>query len=237
MMIEAQHLMKDFGRKRVINDLKLDVEEGEFLAIFGPNGSGKTTLLKLLSTLLKPTLGQIKVNGHDAKENGVELRQSIGLVSHETYLYEELTALENLRFYMKLYRVPHTKQKQNEIENLLKQVALYHRMNDPVGTYSRGMKQRLSILRATIHNPKVLLLDEPYTGLDKKGCEVLNKMLTKFNNEGKTILMTTHDIEKGYNVSKRLGILIGGKLIFDTPKSKIGLKELIDTYGGYLEAA
>lgn len=236
-MIEIKDLVKDFGKKHTIDNLNLKVDDGEFLTIFGPNGSGKTTLLKLISTLLKPTSGEISINGNDSKENGIELRRSIGMVSHETYLYDELTAMENLRFYTALYGVQLTKEKVSNLKAMLKDVALFHRMNDNVGTFSRGMKQRLAIVRASVHNPKVILLDEPYTGLDRKGCNVLNGMLRRLNASGSTIVMTTHDIEKGYNASKRLAILIGGKIVFDKPKSEIGLDEFISKYGEYLEVA
>jgi heme ABC exporter ATP-binding subunit CcmA len=236
-MIEIKDLVKDFGRKHTINRLNLRVNDGDFLTIFGPNGSGKTTLLKLMATLLKPTSGNVSVNGHDSREEGIELRRNIGMVSHETYLYDELTAMENLRFYTALYGVPFTRQKADNLKAMLKDVALYHRMNDNVGTFSRGMKQRLAIIRASVHDPSVILLDEPYTGLDKKGSEVLNGMLSRFNANGRTIIMTTHDIEKGYNACKRLAILIGGKIVFEKSKSEIGLEEFISVYGKYLEAA
>jgi ABC-type multidrug transport system ATPase subunit len=236
-MIEISNLVKKFGRKRVIDELELEVKDGDFLTIFGPNGSGKTTLIKLISTLLKPSSGTMMVNGHDSGEDGIEIRKSLGLVSHETYLYEELTAKENLKFYMKLYGIPFTKEKDRELDRMLRRVGLLHRMNDKVGTFSRGMKQRLSILRATIHNPKVLLLDEPYTGLDHKARGILNEMLLGFHNEGKTIVMTTHDIDKGYAVSQRLAILVGGKIVLDKQKTEIELENLINEYGKLLEAA
>jgi heme ABC exporter ATP-binding subunit CcmA len=236
-MIEITKLVKKFGRRRILDDLELRVGKGELLAIFGPNGSGKTTLLKLLSTLIKPTSGSVTMNGQDLRENGVELRKTIGLLGHDTFLYEELSAKENLRFYMRLYRIPFTKAKEKEIERQLENVGLYHRMNDRVGTFSRGMKQRLSILRASVHEPSILLLDEPYTGLDKKGSEMLDGMLRAFHEQGKTIMMTTHDIEKGYNIAERVGILVAGRIVFDAPKDKVGLDGLLTEYGRLVEAA
>ena len=236
-MIEIENLVKTFRRKKAVGELSLSLEKGGFMVVFGPNGSGKTTLIKLIATLLKPTSGAIEVNGIDTAENGPEARKHIGLLSHDTYLYEELTGIENLRFYTRLYGIPWSEAREKEMERMLEAVGLLHRKDDRVGTFSRGMKQRLAIIRANVHGPRVLLLDEPYTGLDSRACETLNKMLLEFRAAGKTVLMSTHDMEMGHAMAERLVILKSGRLVLDAPKKDTGLDEFRALYKAHLEGA
>ena len=210
-MIEMHDLTKIYGRNKILDKLDLTIDTG-FLTIFGENGCGKTTLLKILSTLIRKSSGHITIDGLDLEEDGIEIRKRIGYIGHEIYLYDDLTAMENLRFYSKLYGIPDS-DFQGKAHELLDRFNLLHRMNDYVRIFSRGMKQRLSIARAIIHEPTILLLDEPYTGLDQRARDVLDEVLFT-NAEGKTIVMTTHNIER-LNLSERIAILSKGKIVYD----------------------
>lgn len=217
-MITVKNLEKKFGRKNVLNSLNLEVEEREFLVMFGPNGAGKTTLVKILATLSKPTSGEVVINGHDIKEEPIHVRKCIGVLSHNSFLYEDLTLKENLVFYSKMYGLG---KDEKAIRDLADEVGLLHRLNDRVGQFSRGMKQRAAIARAVLHEPKVLLLDEPYTGLDSKARDMLTGMLRKFHEQGTTIFLITHDVELGYALGNRLAILARGAIAADKGKKDI----------------
>ena len=167
---QVRELCKDFGYLKAVNEVSFEVNNGETIAIFGGNGAGKTTLIKIIATLLSPTSGTIYLNDAEIKHNSEEMRNNLGLISHSLFLYSDLNAIENLRYFGKLYRVDDLDDRINE---LLTEFGLLPRMYDSVRTYSRGMLQRLSIARAVIHNPKLLLLDEPFTGLDKSAAETL----------------------------------------------------------------
>ena len=173
-MIEVRGLVKSFGSKVALEGVDLDVAEGEFLTLVGPNGAGKTTLIRILATLTRPTEGSVRVAGYDLAGQGTGIRRRIGLASHQTLLYGDLSAEENLRFYGRMYEVPDLEER---ITALLQRVGLEHRRHDLVRTFSRGMQQRLSIARALLHDPAILLLDEPYTGLDQQAAEVLREIV------------------------------------------------------------
>lgn len=222
--IKIQNLSKFFGSHQALKDINLEVKKGEFIAIFGPNGAGKTTLIKIISTLISPTSGAIFINEQNIKEKSLEARKQIGAISHDTYLYESLTAYENLMFYGRMYGVQNL---ENKIETLLEQVGLKARRNDRVATYSRGMKQRLSIARAVLHNPEILLLDEPYTGLDQQASRTFEKILADLygSEKEKTTIMTTHDLERGLQMCNRAIILNNGKIVYDAARSEISSLE------------
>ena len=171
MRIEARHLVKNFGSRRVLRGLDLVVNPGEIVALIGMNGAGKTTLMRILSTLSNPDAGRLLLNGIPVRENAVEVRRQIGAVLHAPMLYSNLTAAENLRFYCKLFDL---KDADERIRASLETVNLAARGSDLVRTYSRGMQQRLAIARALIHQPRVLFMDEPYTGLDQASAERLD---------------------------------------------------------------
>jgi len=202
----------------------LEVPNGQFISIFGPNGAGKTTLIKILSTIMRPTSGEFFINKYSAKEEPIEIRKNIGVISHSPFLYDDLLAIENLQFFGKMFKVNNNKL-QIRIKNILRKVGLQHRMYDRVGTFSRGMKQRLSIARAIIHEPEVLLLDEPYTGLDQNASELLDKILLNFKTKGGTIIMATHNFERGLKLSDRVIILAKGKTIFDSNSKELKVKK------------
>jgi heme ABC exporter ATP-binding subunit CcmA len=232
-VIEIEQLVKEFGRKRVIGNVNMKIDSGEFVVILGPNGAGKTTLLRLISTLLRPSSGRILVDGNDVKDEGIEVRQKVGVLAHVPYLYEELSAIENLRFYAKMYGIGPADER---IKDLLERVKLSHRMNDQVGTFSRGMKQRLAIARAIIQKPNHLFMDEPYTGLDLNGCSILSEMLRRFHRQKRTIVMVTHDMERGYEMGERLAVMIDGDIAYDVRKDTVSFDEFKESYKNLLGA-
>jgi heme exporter protein A len=171
-----------------------------------------------MSTLVSPTSGRVIINGMDIKENPIEIRKKIGVISHETYLYHELTAVENLRFFGRMYDVSGI---ENRIDELIKQVGLTYRKNDRVRTFSRGMKQRLSIARALIHDPPILLLDEPYTGLDQHASATFDRILGGMNAHDKTRVLISHDIERGIAMCDRAIILADGHIAHEMSHSEM----------------
>lgn len=208
-MIEVLNLKRKFGDSTAIDNLSLSIGKGESIAILGSNGAGKTTLIKVMSTLLRPTSGTIKVNGLDITENAEKIKKQIGVVSHNSFLYEELTARENLEFYSRLYKVSDNK----KIDSLLELVNLQFKADDLVGTFSRGMLQRLSIARSLLHEPQVLLLDEPTTGLDVQSKQTFFKMIKEQNKMGKTIVLTTHHLDEAEELCQKIAIMEKGKII------------------------
>ncbi len=217
-IISIENLSKAFGANIVLRNINLRIEKGEFLTIFGPNGAGKTTLIKIMSTLVSPTSGKVIIDGIDIKENPIEIRKKIGVISHETYLYHELTATENLRFFGRMHGTPNIEAR---IDELIKQVGLAYRKNDRVRTFSRGMKQRLSIARALIHDPPILFLDEPYTGLDQHASATFDRILGGMNAHDKTRVLISHDIERGISMCDRAIILTNGHIAHEIGGNEI----------------
>lgn len=230
-IITITNLSKYFGRKQVLKNLNLEIATGEFLTIFGPNGAGKTTLMKIISTLSRPSSGEIIIDEFDIdfKNEQIEIRKNLGVISHNLYLYDELTAEENLRFFGKMYSYP-SRELDRRIDELLDEIGLRFRINDKVATFSRGMKQRLSIARAILHEPKILLLDEPYTGLDQHATEILTKILKRLKTGNRTIIMTTHNIEQGFLLCDRVAILSKGNIVFEKNSKKLDVKEFKKVY-------
>lgn len=218
-IISINNLSKIFGTNVVLKNINLEIKKGEFLTIFGPNGAGKTTLVKIMSTLVSPTSGRVLIDGVDIKENPIGIRKKIGVISHDTYLYTELTAAENLRFFGKMYDVLDTEAR---IDELLERVGLKYRKNDRVGTFSRGMKQRLSIARALIHDPPILFLDEPYTGLDQHASATFDRILSGTNAHDKTRVLISHDIERGISFCNRAIILANGHIAYEMNDTELG---------------
>ena len=207
--IEVKRLIKSYGEHYALRGIDLSVKWGDFLAVFGPNGAGKTTLINVLATLVKPSSGDARVSGFDLRENSVMIRRQIGVVTHQTLLYDDLSAYENLRFYGKMYDVPSLT---DRVRQLLTQVGLESRARDRVRTLSRGMQQRLAIARALIHDPPILLLDEPGTGLDQRASAMLESILSSKDNRQRAVVMTTHSLEQGLALSNRVAILKEGKI-------------------------
>src|SRR5436190_914661 len=192
--LESEDIRKTFGHFTALGGVTLTVKRGEFLALFGRNGAGKTTFLKIAANLIRHTHGKLRIQGIDIQEEPEKARRHIGFLSHNTYLYRDLTPIENLRFFSRLYGMPNS---EDRILSLIDRVGLRRRASDPVRAFSRGLHQRLGIARVMLHNPSIILLDEPYTGLDANAVEILNTMLDEASKAGKTIILTTHDIEQG----------------------------------------
>lgn len=217
-------LTKRFGFTTALDEIDLHLEQGEFLSLFGPNGAGKTTLLSILSSLSSPTAGSIRLLGYDPSKHGEQVRASIGVLSHNPLLIPSLTAFENLKFYGQMFGLRSLRQR---IEELLKQVGLFEQRTQIVETFSRGMQQRLAIARAILHFPRILLLDEPFTGLDQDGISLLKTILQDFLQEGKTIIMTDHDFARGLEFCTKVVIVNHGELMYYGEAS--ALKETFET--------
>ena len=224
---QVRELSKNFGYLKALNNVSFEVNKSETIAIFGGNGAGKTTLIKIIATLLSPTSGTIYLNDIEIKFNSEEMRKNLGLISHSLFLYSELNAIENLRYFGKLYQVNDL---DDRIDELLTEFGLLPRMYDSVRTYSRGMLQRLSIARALIHDPDLLLLDEPFTGLDRSAAETLMKHMEKHRDHGGSILLVTHNLERGYNAADKIAIISNGELVWETESNNISLDEFKKTY-------
>jgi heme exporter protein A len=224
--IEVKRLIKSYGEHHALRGIDLSVKWGDILAIFGPNGAGKTTLLKVLATLVKPSAGDVSVAGFNLKQDAIMIRRRIGVVTHQTLLYDDLSAYENLRFYGKMYDVSNLR---DRINQLVAQVGLESRIHDPVRTLSRGMQQRLAIARALIHDPPVLLLDEPGTGLDQHASAMFATILNSAANKQRAILMTSHSLEQGAALSNRIAIMADGKIAYEGSK-QLDISNLREVY-------
>lgn len=218
--VSIRNLSKVFGKTPVLKSLDFDLKKGEFTVVFGPNGAGKTTLLKLISTLIAPTEGSVFVSGFNIAEEPEKVLKEIGMLSHDSYLYGELTAKENLRFFGQMYGVK-GQELGERISTLLEDTGLIKKSDERVSTFSRGMKQRLSIARALIHKPSLLLLDEPYTGLDPGAALVFENLLKSPDFLESTKLMVSHDLERGFALCDRILILNKGKFVYDRYKEDL----------------
>ena len=226
--LQSEDIRKTFGHFTALAGVTLNVRRGEFVALFGRNGAGKTTFLKIAATLVRYTHGTLRVEGIDIREEPERARRYIGFLSHNTYLYRDLTPVENLRFFSRLYGVPDSDER---IFSLLERVGLRRRASDPVRAFSRGLHQRLGIARVMLHDPSVILLDEPYTGLDANAVEILNQILDQAAAAGKTIILTTHDLEQGLRAATRAVIIDRGKIVFTGSPKDQAVRE---AYGAYI---
>ena len=226
-MISVHSLVKRFGLKTVLRDLDFDVQPGEFVALLGPNGAGKTTFLRILASLSRPTLGEVRVAGYRLPHHAAAVRARLGVVSHLPLLYGDLTAEENLRFYARLYALRGTEARVTEVLQL---AGLEARRKDLVRTFSRGMAQRLAIARAVIHDPDVLLLDEPYTGLDQDASSMLDGVLRSVTAQGRTVVMTSHDLARAEDLASRFDILSRGRIAASTNRDKLRRSNLLSFY-------
>lgn len=226
-MIEGINLSKSYGSKSVLRDISVRIPKGEFVAVLGPNGAGKSTLLKILALISKPDSGQVNIGEQALVNSKGELKRKIGIISHSSFLYPELTAYENLQFYGRLYGIVNL---EAQIIAVIKKVGLILALNEPVYTFSRGMLQRLSIARALIHNPEVILLDEPFTGLDQHGISLLQDVLRDLKSNHKTILMVTHSFEHGMADIDRILILNDGQIAADFSSENLGSGDIKRIY-------
>jgi heme exporter protein A len=213
-LIQIRALTKAYDLLPVLRKIDLEIARGECVALLGANGSGKSTLLRLLSGMSKPTSGSITVGGWELPREADVVRAQIGMVGHKGLLYETLTARENLAFFARLYNQP-PDARDSRITELLERVGLSKRANDRVRGFSRGMQQRLSIARALLHEPDVLLLDEPYTGLDQDGAAMLDALLHEQHTAGRTVILSTHELDRAARLASRVIILARGQLAYD----------------------
>lgn len=227
MGIEIKGLSRSFSYLTALNNLHLNVNKGEFLTLQGPNGAGKTTLLKILATLMKPTSGEVKIFGFDLVKDSNEIRKKISFLSHEKFLYDNLTAFENIKFFSTLYGI---KNNESSSIELLKKVGIIDKKDELTRNLSSGMKQRLSIARAFVNDPEIILFDEPFTGLDYNGIEILRSMLFDLKSRGKTVVMATHNRSVGLEVANRLVLLDRGEIKLDKKCSDISIESLNEFY-------
>lgn len=226
-MIEVRRLVKRFGPRTALASVDLHVGAGECVALVGPNGAGKTTLIRILATLTRPTSGAVRIAGRDVVREGDRVRRCIGFLSHRTLLYDDLTAEQNLLFYSRMYDLSDGR---SRVGDLLEQVGLTARRHERVHTFSRGMQQRLALARAVLHRPHVLLLDEPYAGLDPAAAQILTDLVVRLAGEGGTVLLTTHNLERGLAAGRRIAVLTKGRLVYDEPRNGIDPDTFLDTY-------
>lgn len=212
--LSIRELTRNFGRRRALSRLSLDCRAGEIVGLLGPNGAGKSTLLAIVSTLAIPSSGEVRYGGRTAREIGPALRGRIGVLSHDLHLYSELTALENLVFFGRLYGVADV---QSAAARALEQARLGDRGTDLVSGFSRGMRQRLALERALLHEPRLLLLDEPFTGLDDASSVALIARLRELRTAGCIVLVATHDLDVAELILDRAVILQSGKLVAREP--------------------
>jgi len=225
MTIEG--LKKTYGLKPILRGIDLTVQRGERVAILGSNGTGKTTMLRILAGLTKPSAGTIAVAGLDILKDTQAIRQQVGFVAHQPYLYEELTALENLLFFGKMYNVA---QAREQAITLIRRVGLEKRMRERVSTFSRGQVQRLSWARALLHIPQLLLLDEPDTGLDQEGQTLIDALLQEHTERGGTTLFTTHQLERALDLGTQIVLLNKGRVVYQHETASLRLEELQHVY-------
>jgi len=225
-MILVEGLAKYFGKFAALRDLRLNVRRGDFIALFGRNGAGKTTLLRIIAGLARPSSGRVTVQA-GAPMTPQAARGLVGYLSHNTGLYLDLTAIENLGFYAKLLGLG---EQRRSLEERLSEVGLAGRGHEPVRNYSRGMQQRLAIARAFLHDPEILLLDEPFTGLDQAGTEFLGNYLRLAHSRGKTSIMAIHDVPLGYELAERLVVIDNGAVALDVEKRAVSVEDFQQRY-------
>jgi heme exporter protein A len=226
-MVRVQKLVKRFGSKIVLRGLDFEVGQGEFVALLGPNGAGKTTFLRILASLSRPTLGAVQVAGYFLPAQAAAIRSRLGVVTHLPLLYGDLTAQENLQFYGRIYGLMKLNYR---IDEVLELVGLTARRHDLVRTFSRGMQQRLAIGRAILHDPEVMLFDEPHTGLDQDACDMLDKLLKDVAGRGRTVVMTSHDLARVESLATRFDVLSRGVIAASIRRDDLGKKNLLDFY-------
>lgn len=203
---------KWFGPRPAVRRISFALAAGEFLTVFGPNGAGKTTLLRMLAGSLRPNRGEILIGGERVEHGAHDWRSRIGVLSHQTFLYGRLTAAENLRFYGRLYGVGSL---EDRITEMLRQVGLHERRDDEVQGFSRGMQQRLALARTLLHDPDLVLLDEPYTGLDPHAARMLRGVLEQLRDGRRTVVLVTHNLAQGLDLADRVVVQVEGRWVSD----------------------
>jgi heme ABC exporter ATP-binding subunit CcmA len=211
----------------VLLDIDLELPWGEVLSLFGPNGAGKTTLVRLLAGLARPTDGSIRIAGLNPEPRGIDVRRLLGVVTHQTFLYDELTARENLRFYARMYGLDNADERIEEVSATLGSTSY---LDARVRTLSNGMQKRVSLARAVLHRPRLLIFDEPEAGLDQEALELLQALLEAHRAEGGSAVVTTHNVERGLSIADRVIILANGCISYDEPSGALEPVSFRDTY-------
>ncbi len=232
-MIDFDHVRladvsRHFGRRRAVSHVTLEARSGDIIGLLGPNGAGKSTIIGMLATLVAPTSGTVTYGGQPARVLGAALRSSIGLLAHELYLYPELTARQNLEFFASLYGLD----VRRVVSEALESAGLADRADDEVLGFSRGMRQRLALERALLHRPRLVLMDEPFTGLDDAATATVRARLQALTGHGAIIVLATHDLDLADGLVTRVAIVRGGKLVTDEP-AVTGLRARYRTMVGH----
>jgi heme exporter protein A len=225
-VLQAAGLTRAFGGRRAVHDVTFDLDATECLALFGPNGAGKTTLLRLLAGLLKPSAGTAQINGQLLRGDAAA-RAQVGFISHQSMLYAALTVRENVELAARLYGVRDVR---DAATRVLRAMRVAERADTPVRSLSRGLQQRVSIARALVHGPRVLLLDEPYTGLDALGAAALTDVLAQLRTDGATLLLVTHNISEGLAVATQAAVMHGGRLVRREKRDALDGDSYAETY-------
>jgi heme exporter protein A len=232
--VSARGLEKRYGALAAVRGIDLDVAPGEFLTIFGPNGAGKSTLLRMLCGAVRPTRGTVRIAGETIGEGEDGWRRRIGLLSHQTFLYPGLSAAENLDFFARLYGL---KDRAGRVEAGLRGVELWDRRGDAVRTFSRGMQQRLALARTLLHEPEVVFLDEPYTGLDPHASALLRGVLDRLRDGRRTVVLVTHNLSQGLEQADRVVVQVAGRWVSDERAADIDPATWERVYTGRVAAA
>ena len=232
--IRLRGVSKSFGRTRVLHDLDLEVEWGDVLAIVGPNGCEKSTLLRLLATLTRPDGGTVSVAGLDLSRGGQEARRLMGVVTHEPLLYEDLTAYENLAFHARMFRLDRAAQR---IESAAERMGVSDRLHQRVSTLSHGLRKRVSIARALLHEPRILLMDEPESGLDQAALRMLESVIADRTDPYRTVVMTTHNLDRAMESAGSVAVLAQGKIAYRGSLDSVAAESIRDTYVKYTDGA
>jgi heme exporter protein A len=230
-MVHLKGVIKHFGTITALRGIDLELKRGCCLGIFGPNGAGKTTLLRILATLARPSAGTVRIAGYDAVKEAEKVRPLLGVLSHRTFLYGHLTAYENLQFYGRMFGLKQLAERITEVLQVVDLVAYAYQL---VRTYSRGMQQRLAIARAILHYPKLLLLDEPYAGLDKHAASRLHDLIVRLHAESCTIIMSTHDLHRSLDLYDEIAIQCRGKIVYRGLALGTDVQEFEQLYSAYV---
>ena len=210
--VRIRGLTKSFGRTPVLRGIDLDVHQGTVLSLLGPNGSGKTTLIRVLATLTRPDAGEVRIAGAGLGRQSARLRRLVGVVGHDPLLYDDLTARENLRFACRMFGLDRIDERVDAVSDL---IGMSPDLDRRIGAMSHGMKKRFSIARAILHDPQVLLLDEPETGLDQEALSLLDSVIADRSNPARTVIMATHNLERAVALGDRMAILASGRVAYD----------------------
>jgi ABC-2 type transport system ATP-binding protein len=227
-MIHTENLSKKFGEFQAVENLSLEVKDGEVFGFLGPNGAGKTTTVRMLTSLIGPTSGTARVAGYVVGQQDIQIRRSVGLLTETPGMYDNLSAEINLRIFAELYEV---KDVTGQVEKYLKMLGLWERRQDAAGTFSKGMKQKLAIARALLHEPHIVFLDEPTSGLDPEASHLVREFISELKRQGRTIFLCTHNLDEADRLCDRVGVFKTRLLVVDTPaalrKSVFGRKVVI----------